>query len=65
MLKIGWKAGPEQYPPKELLDYAIAASRRCSYRQIRRSMLNSPDGMRIWDSHILSFTMQALTNCSS
>ncbi len=25
MLKLGWKAGPEQYPPKELLDYAIAA----------------------------------------
>jgi coenzyme F420-dependent glucose-6-phosphate dehydrogenase len=22
---IGWKAGPEQYPPQELLDYAIAA----------------------------------------
>jgi coenzyme F420-dependent glucose-6-phosphate dehydrogenase len=25
MLKLGWKAGPEQYPPKELLEYAIAA----------------------------------------
>lgn len=25
MLKIGWKAGAEQYTPKELLDYAIAA----------------------------------------
>ena len=25
MLKLGWKAGPEQYPPTELLDYAIAA----------------------------------------
>jgi coenzyme F420-dependent glucose-6-phosphate dehydrogenase len=25
MLQIGWKAGPEQYPPNELLDYAIAA----------------------------------------
>jgi coenzyme F420-dependent glucose-6-phosphate dehydrogenase len=25
MLKLGWKAGPEQYPPSELLSYAIAA----------------------------------------
>ena len=25
MLQIGWKAGPEQYPPTELLDYALAA----------------------------------------
>jgi len=25
MLKLGWKAGPEQYQPDELLDYAIAA----------------------------------------
>ncbi len=25
MLKLGWKAGPEQYPPAELLNYAIAA----------------------------------------
>ncbi len=25
MLQLGWKAGPEQYPPLELLDYAIAA----------------------------------------
>jgi coenzyme F420-dependent glucose-6-phosphate dehydrogenase len=25
MLKLGWKAGPEQYQPKELLEYAIAA----------------------------------------
>jgi coenzyme F420-dependent glucose-6-phosphate dehydrogenase len=25
MLQLGWKAGPEQYPPAELLDYAIAA----------------------------------------
>ena len=24
-LELGWKAGPEQYPPQELLDYAIAA----------------------------------------
>jgi hypothetical protein len=23
MLKLGWKAGPEQYPPKEMLEYAI------------------------------------------
>lgn len=22
---IGWKAGPEQYPPQELLDYAVEA----------------------------------------
>jgi coenzyme F420-dependent glucose-6-phosphate dehydrogenase len=25
VLQLGWKAGPEQYPPGELLDYAIAA----------------------------------------
>jgi alkanesulfonate monooxygenase SsuD/methylene tetrahydromethanopterin reductase-like flavin-dependent oxidoreductase (luciferase family) len=24
-LQIGWKAGPEQYPPQELLEYAVAA----------------------------------------
>jgi len=24
-LKLGWKAGTEQYPPQELLDYAVAA----------------------------------------
>jgi coenzyme F420-dependent glucose-6-phosphate dehydrogenase len=24
---LGWKAGPEQYPPDELLDYAIAAEK--------------------------------------
>jgi len=27
MLSFGWKAGPEQYPPAELLEYAIAAER--------------------------------------
>ncbi len=25
MLQLGWKAGPEQYPPTELCDYAVAA----------------------------------------
>lgn len=25
MLKLGWKAGTEQYPPRDLLDYALAA----------------------------------------
>jgi coenzyme F420-dependent glucose-6-phosphate dehydrogenase len=25
MLKLGWKAGPEQYPPNELLEGAVAA----------------------------------------
>ena len=25
MVQLGWKAGPEQYPPMELLDYAVAA----------------------------------------
>ncbi len=25
MLKLGWKAGPEQYQPTELLDYVVAA----------------------------------------
>src|SRR5215472_11695387 len=24
-IQLGWKAGPEQYPPNELLDYATAA----------------------------------------
>lgn len=24
-LQLGWKAGPEQYPPNELLDYAVVA----------------------------------------
>jgi coenzyme F420-dependent glucose-6-phosphate dehydrogenase len=27
MLQLGWKAGTEQYPPDELLDYAIAAEK--------------------------------------
>ncbi len=27
MLKLGWKAGPEQYPALELLDYAVAAEK--------------------------------------
>ena len=25
MLQLCWKAGPEQYPPDELLEYAVAA----------------------------------------
>ena len=25
MLQLGWKAGTEQYPPTELLEYAILA----------------------------------------
>lgn len=25
MLQLGWKAGPEQYPPTDLCDYAVAA----------------------------------------
>jgi coenzyme F420-dependent glucose-6-phosphate dehydrogenase len=25
MVQLGWKAGPEQYPPLELLDYTVAA----------------------------------------
>ena len=25
MLRLGWKAGTEQYPPGELLEYAVAA----------------------------------------
>src|SRR5258706_1208483 len=25
MLQLGWKAGTEQYPPGELLEYAVAA----------------------------------------
>ena len=29
MLKLGWKAGPEQYQPNELLDYIIAAENAC------------------------------------
>ncbi|WP_174589982.1 TIGR03557 family F420-dependent LLM class oxidoreductase [Methanocella conradii] len=27
MLKLGWKAGPEQYQPTELLDYVVAAEK--------------------------------------
>jgi coenzyme F420-dependent glucose-6-phosphate dehydrogenase len=27
MVTLGWKAGPEQYAPDELLEYAIAAER--------------------------------------
>ena len=27
MLQLGWKAGPEQFPPTELLDYAIRAEK--------------------------------------
>ncbi len=26
-IKVGWKAGPEQYPPTDLLEYAITAER--------------------------------------
>ena len=27
MVQLGWKAGPEQFPPIELLDYAISAEK--------------------------------------
>ncbi|MHB8599411.1 MAG: TIGR03557 family F420-dependent LLM class oxidoreductase [Ktedonobacteraceae bacterium] len=27
MVQLGWKAGPEQFPPAELLDYAVAADK--------------------------------------
>jgi len=27
MVQIGWKAGPEQYPPVELMEYAVAADK--------------------------------------
>jgi coenzyme F420-dependent glucose-6-phosphate dehydrogenase len=27
MLQLGWKAGPEQYPPVELMDYAVSADK--------------------------------------
>lgn len=27
MVQLGWKAGPEQFPPTELLDYAVAAEK--------------------------------------
>ena len=26
-LQLGWKAGTEQYPPEQLLEYAIAAEK--------------------------------------
>ncbi|MGZ4902347.1 MAG: LLM class flavin-dependent oxidoreductase, partial [Halobacteriota archaeon] len=26
-IRVGWKAGPEQYPPTDLLEYAITAER--------------------------------------
>lgn len=34
MLQLGWKVGTEQYPPDELLDYAIAAEE--AHRSVAR-----------------------------
>lgn len=42
MLSLGWKAGPEQYPPTELLDYAVAAE------QAGFDSLNVSDHFQPW-----------------
>ena len=36
MLRLGWQAGTEQYPPDELLDYALAAE-ECGFDSIAAS----------------------------
>src|SRR5579863_10073020 len=40
---LGWKAGPEQYPPMELLDYAVAAE------QAGFDCLDTSDHFNPWD----------------
>jgi coenzyme F420-dependent glucose-6-phosphate dehydrogenase len=42
MFLLGWKAGPEQYPPTELLDYAVAAE------QAGFDTLNVSDHFQPW-----------------
>ena len=39
MLQLGWKVGTEQYPPDELLDYAIAAEEAGFDRQKAKRFL--------------------------
>ncbi len=43
MLSLGWKAGPEQYGPMELLDYAITAD------QAGFDLLDVSDHFQPWD----------------
>ncbi len=43
MLSLGWKAGPEQYGPMELLDYAVTADRAGF------DMLDVSDHFHPWD----------------
>jgi coenzyme F420-dependent glucose-6-phosphate dehydrogenase len=43
MIKIGWKAGSEQYPPSDLLEYAIAAERAGF------DLLEASDHFHPWD----------------
>ena len=43
MIKIGWKAGPEQYAPSDLLEHAIAAERAGF------DFLESSDHFHPWD----------------
>ena len=42
MVQFGWKAGPEQYPPVELMNYAIAAD------QAGFDMLDASDHFHPW-----------------
>lgn len=42
-IQLGWKAGPEQYPPMELLDYAVAAE------QAGFDCLDTSDHFQPWD----------------
>ena len=39
MLQIGWKAGPEQYPPTELCDYAVIADQGAFLERYGRDVL--------------------------
>lgn len=43
MVRLGWKAGPEQYPPTELLDYAVAAE------QAGFETIDASDHFNPWD----------------
>jgi alkanesulfonate monooxygenase SsuD/methylene tetrahydromethanopterin reductase-like flavin-dependent oxidoreductase (luciferase family) len=47
MLQVGWKAGSEQYPPDELLDYAIAAEEAGFDAQFGSGHMNAPSPNRL------------------
>src|SRR5262249_29890341 len=42
-VKLGWKAGPEQYPPLALLDYAVVAE------QAGFETIDVSDHFHLWD----------------